>query len=140
MTEAGLLDLAAEIPAEIREALPEWETRARCLFAASLYDEAAGQEPADAEATRRKAGRVLASIPIDQYAARLAYFDTELQEAARAEDDEECGRVFAALCRLQFANIYPSADVLRILNSKLADELDYGHGAASRAARLKARG
>ena len=140
MTEPGLQDLAMRVPPDIREALPEWELLTRCLFAAGLYAEATIQEAEAAEATRLKASRVLSSLPVADYLGRLAYFDTELQKAARGEDDQECGRVFASICRLQWTNVYPE-DALSLIQPKIAAEMAYGNRAASRAAGLpKARG
>jgi hypothetical protein len=128
------------IPPDIREALPDWELATRCLHAASLYADASVQGAEAAEATRLKASRVLGALPVDQFLTRMAYFDTELQKASRAEDDQECGRIFAAICRLQWANIYPDEDVLSVIRPKIAEEMAYSSRAASRAAALpKAR-
>jgi hypothetical protein len=139
MTEPGLQDLALRVPPGIREVLPEWELTTRCMFAAQLYSEASLLEAGAAEATRLKASRVLSSLPVEQYLARIAYFDAELRVAARDEDDEAAARAFVAILKLQRLNIYPE-DVLSVIQPKIAAEMAFGNRAASRAVGLpKAR-
>lgn len=134
----GLQDLAMRVPLDIRTALPDWELLTRCIYSASLYAEAAVQEAEAAESTRIKASRVLASLPVDQYLARVAYYDSCLQTAARAENADECARAYAALCQLQWTNIYPSEDALSVIAPGIAAEMAFGNTAASRAAGFKA--
>jgi hypothetical protein len=126
------------IPKDILLRLDRWEVVTRTAFAQSLYDQAAGEAPAVAEKTRIMAERVLRSLPVDEYLARVAYYDSCLQTAARAENADECARAYAALCQLQWSNIYPSEDALSVIAPGIAAEMAFGNTAASRAAGFKA--
>lgn len=97
-------DLARQVPAGVRAAMPRWELLTRVIYARSLNELAQDEPPATSEVTRRTAGRVLAGIPLDDYVAQLGQLDTELKAACREEDFAAAGEVFARLVRLQAEN------------------------------------
>lgn len=121
------------MPADIRGALPPGELTARCAYAHGLLL-GADRQPLEAAAkTRTLASRVLGALPVQDFLTRLAYLDTELQKAAREEDDEECGRLFTAICKLQRLSPQLPDDILSVINPAVAAEVAFANRAASRA-------
>ena len=93
-----------EIPHDVMLRLPKWEVVTRCAFAQSLYDRAADESPEGAAKTRVTAGRVLRSLPLEEYLDELKRLDRELKAATAAEDFDLASKIFGDLLRLQVFN------------------------------------